>query len=123
MPISLKGLTKASVTILPFRTGFQEFLQKTGIPVSKLTLVWRRRVFFAVRTALELEKRRRLAVARVKEGYSQISVARFLGINYRTVRRWCKRYREHGEAGMTAQPHPGHERTDRPRRRGDRSQQ
>lgn len=60
-------------------------------------------------SGLELEKRRRLAVARVNEGYSQISVAQFLGVNYRTVRRWCQRFREHGEAGLTATPHPGRE--------------
>src|SRR5688500_536743 len=60
-------------------------------------------------SALELEKRRRLAVARINEGYSQISVARFLGVNYRTVPRWCQRYRKHSEAGLTLKAHQGRE--------------
>lgn len=58
-------------------------------------------------SACELEKRRRLAVARINEGYTQISVARFLGVNYRTVRHWCRRYRQHGDEGLDAKPHPG----------------
>jgi transposase len=58
-------------------------------------------------SALELEKRRRLAVARVNEGYSRSKVARFLGVNYRTVRQWCKCYRDLGEEGLTHKPHPG----------------
>lgn len=58
-------------------------------------------------SAQELEKRRRLAVARINEGYPQIDVARFLGVNYRTLRRWYARYREEGDDGLNAKPHPG----------------
>lgn len=58
-------------------------------------------------TPLELERRRRMAVERVEQGYTQISVARFLGINYRTMRRWHARFREEGEEGLAAKPHPG----------------
>ena len=43
-------------------------------------------------SARELENRRRLAVTRVLEGYSQAEVARFLGVNVRTVRQWVADY-------------------------------
>ena len=39
-------------------------------------------------SAEELERRRRLAVGRVKEGYAQQEVATFLGVHPRTVSRW-----------------------------------
>jgi transposase len=44
-------------------------------------------------SAIELENRRRLAVTRVLDGYSQAEVARFLGVNSRTVRRWVADHR------------------------------
>ena len=62
-------------------------------------------------TAKELERRRRLAVARVKEGRSQQEVAEFLGVSPGTVSGWMKAYRERGSKGLLAKPHPG-----RPRR-------
>jgi transposase len=58
-------------------------------------------------SALELENRRRLAVTRVLEGYSQAEVARFLGVNVRTVHRWVAGYRRDGDAGLDATPHQG----------------
>jgi transposase len=58
-------------------------------------------------SATELENRRRLAVTRVREGYSQADVARFLGVHPRTVRRWVAEYRDRGDAGLAAHPHPG----------------
>jgi transposase len=58
-------------------------------------------------SATELENRRRLAITRVLEGYSQAEVARFLGIHVRTVRRWVADYRHHGAAGLAAKPQPG----------------
>ena len=58
-------------------------------------------------SASELENRRRLAVTRVLDGYSQAEVARFLGVNSRTVRRWVADHRRHGHVGLTAKPHPG----------------
>jgi len=59
------------------------------------------------RSAQELENRRRLAVARVDEGYSQTEVARFLGVNVRSVRQWVADYRQRGEAGLAASTAPG----------------
>jgi transposase len=58
-------------------------------------------------SAQELERRRRLAVQRLQEGYTQAAVARFLGVHLRTVRRWHARFREDGDDGLTAKPHPG----------------
>jgi transposase len=58
-------------------------------------------------SATELENRRRLAVTRVLEGYSQAEVARFLGVNVRTVRRWVADHRRDGDAGLAATPHRG----------------
>src|SRR4051812_18825241 len=57
--------------------------------------------------AAELERRRRLAVARVQEGYTPTQVARFLGVPLRTVQRWCRAYRLQGDDGLAAKPHKG----------------
>jgi transposase len=59
------------------------------------------------RSAQELENRRRLAVARVNDGYAQVEVARFLGVNVRSVRRWVAAHRREGEAGLSASTAPG----------------
>lgn len=58
-------------------------------------------------SAAELQRRRQLALDRVKDGYTQREVAEFLGVHERTVRRWVAEYRENGEAGIAAKPHPG----------------
>src|SRR5580698_565927 len=58
-------------------------------------------------TSQELERRRRLAVERVKAGYSQVDVAEFLGVSDRSVRRWVKAYRDEGAAALTAKPRSG----------------
>jgi transposase len=58
-------------------------------------------------SATELENRRHLAVTRVREGYSQAEVARFLGVHPRTVRRWVADYRHHGDAGLDAKTQAG----------------
>jgi transposase len=55
----------------------------------------------------ELEQRRRLAVLRVQEGYTQVQVAQFLGVHERTVRGWMAKYRQQGEDGLALKPHPG----------------
>jgi transposase len=61
-------------------------------------------------SAQELERRRRLAVDRVlNQKRTAAEVARFLGLNERTVRRWVKSYEAHGEQGLTAKPHPKRE--------------
>jgi transposase len=65
-------------------------------------------------SAQELERRRRLAVQRLQEGYSKAAVARFLGVHLRTVRRWHARFRAGGDDGLAAKPHPGRPRYLRP---------
>lgn len=58
-------------------------------------------------SAQELEHRRRLAVLRVQQGWSQTDVAAFLGVDPRTVRTWMARHRADPEHGLDARPHPG----------------
>ena len=58
-------------------------------------------------TAKELEARRRLAVQRVSDGWSQKDVAAFLGVHPVTVGKWVARHRAKGEAGLEAKPTPG----------------
>ena len=61
-------------------------------------------------TAKELEARRRLAVQRVEDGWSQREVAAFLGVHPVTVARWMARFRAEGEDGLAAKPTPGRPR-------------
>ncbi len=61
----------------------------------------------SVGASAELERRRRLAVQRVSEGYSTEEVADFLGVDPRTVRRWLDVLRRRGPSGLAAQPVPG----------------
>ena len=58
-------------------------------------------------TGAELERRRRLAVSRIRSGYTQEEVADFFDVCLRSVERWMQAYREHGMAGLKAKPHPG----------------
>ena len=58
-------------------------------------------------TAKELEARRRLAVQRVEDGWSQREVAAFLGVHPVTVAKWMARFRTKGAAGLAARPTPG----------------
>src|SRR3972149_4242363 len=53
-------------------------------------------------TGAELERRRRLAVARVRSGHTQTDVAKFLGVHTNSVWRWMQAYREQGMAGLRA---------------------
>jgi transposase len=53
-----------------------------------------------------LEYRRRLAVERVRDGYSTREVADFLGVDPSSVRRWLASCR-HGRDGLAARPVPG----------------
>jgi transposase len=55
----------------------------------------------------ELEHRRLLAVQRVLNGYSTQEVAKFLGVDPRSVRRWLAAFRRHGAAGLHARPAAG----------------
>jgi transposase len=58
-------------------------------------------------SAAELERRRHLAVQRVREGYTPTQVAKFLGVHPVSVRRWWNAYQQHKIAGLAAKPHPG----------------
>lgn len=58
-------------------------------------------------SAAELERRRRLAVARIAEGWPQTKVAAFLGVHPRTVRDWWARHRADPTHGLDAKAHPG----------------
>jgi transposase len=58
-------------------------------------------------TAAELERRRFLAVERLRDGYPAQQVADFLGVHLRTVRLWHSRFRRRGKAGLRAKPPPG----------------
>jgi transposase len=58
-------------------------------------------------SAAELERRRRLAVTRVAEGWARAKVAAFLGVDPRTVRDWVARHRADAAHGLDAKPHPG----------------
>ena len=54
-----------------------------------------------------LEKRRHRSIALLKEGYMPVEVARQMGVDRRSVRRWNAAYRKQGEAGIQARPTPG----------------
>lgn len=53
------------------------------------------------------EARRRSAVQRVNEGWSQKAVAEFLGVHPVTVNKWVRAFRAGGDGGLVATPHPG----------------
>jgi transposase len=55
----------------------------------------------------ELERRRRLAVQRVLDGYSSAEVADFLGVHVRSVRRWVRTFHRDGWSGLAAEPPRG----------------
>ena len=61
-------------------------------------------------SAPELERRRKLAVARVAEGYSQAQVAAILGLHPNIVSRWVCTAREQGADVLKARPTPGRPR-------------
>lgn len=55
----------------------------------------------------ELERRRRLAVRRVIDGYSAKQVAEFLEVDARSVRRWMVAFRRSGADGLASKAVPG----------------
>lgn len=62
-------------------------------------------------TPQELEQRRVRAVRLLSEGFSPVEVARQLGVDRRSVRRWKAAAREGGASAVAAKPAAG-----RPRR-------
>jgi transposase len=61
-------------------------------------------------TASELEARRRIAVDKLCEGWTQVAIADFLGVHPVTVAKWVARHRQEGDAGLAAKPTPGRPR-------------
>lgn len=54
-----------------------------------------------------LERRRFKAIALLKEGFTPVEVARQLGVDRRSVRRWNAAYRKAGKEGLAAKPASG----------------
>jgi len=54
-----------------------------------------------------LERRRRRAIALLKQGHPPVEVAQALGVDRRSVRRWRASYLKQGEGGLRARPAPG----------------
>ena len=61
-------------------------------------------------TAAELEARRLIAVGKVRDGWTQVQVANFLGVHWVTVAKWMAKHRSAGTAGLAARPTPGRPR-------------
>jgi transposase len=57
-------------------------------------------------TAAELERRRRLAISNLTHGYSVPEVAQMFQVSERAVYGWQAAHRQHGDAGLDAQPPP-----------------
>ena len=62
----------------------------------------------------ELERRRLRALALLDEGLQPVEVARRVGADRRSVRRWKAAARAQGEAGVRAKPVPGVRPSSRP---------
>jgi transposase len=61
-------------------------------------------------TASELEARRRIAVEKHREGWTQAAIADFLDVHPVTVAKWMARHRQKGDSGLAAKPTPGRPR-------------
>lgn len=55
----------------------------------------------------QLERRRHRAIRLLKEGFAPVEVARKLGVDRRSVRRWRASHEREGEAGLVAKPASG----------------
>ncbi len=55
----------------------------------------------------QLERRRERALALLQEGRAAVEVARLVGVDRRSVRRWNAAYRKQGAKGVAARPVPG----------------
>ena len=61
-------------------------------------------------TRAGMESRRRLAVEKVLDGWTQTDVADFLGVHPVTVNAWMRAHRAAGPDALAAKPHPGRKR-------------
>jgi transposase len=66
-------------------------------------------------SGLELEKRRMSAMTMLKNGFFPVEVARKLGVDRRSVRRWKATYKKEGIKALKSRPALG-----RPRRIGEK---
>lgn len=55
----------------------------------------------------ELERRRQRAISLLQEEYQPVDVAKMLGVDRRSVRRWKASHRKKGQKGIQAKPAPG----------------
>ena len=55
----------------------------------------------------ELERRRERALELLEEGLAPVEVAKRVGVDRRSVRRWKAAYRQGGKRALKAQPAPG----------------
>jgi transposase len=55
----------------------------------------------------QLERRRVQAIALLNKGFTPVEVARRLGVDRRSIRRWRAAHDEAGRAGLAARPAPG----------------
>jgi transposase len=55
----------------------------------------------------QLERRRQRAIALLAEGHAPVEVARVLGVDRRSVRRWNAAYHKQGDSGLAARAVPG----------------
>ena len=55
----------------------------------------------------QLERRRHRALALLQQGLLPVEVARRVGVDRRSVRRWKAAYRQQGDRGLQAKPAPG----------------
>ncbi len=58
-------------------------------------------------SASELELRRQRAIALLDKDHAPVDVARMLGVDRRSVRRWKAAHRKRGAKGIEARPTPG----------------
>lgn len=70
----------------------------------------------------ELERRRKRAIALLEEGLAPVEVAKRVGVDRRSVRRWKAAHRRGGQRALKAKPAPGRplklDRADRERLEG-----
>src|ERR1700739_5109662 len=55
----------------------------------------------------QLEQRRQRAIGLLNEGHAPVEVARLVGVDRRSVRRWTAGDRKQGAKGLAARPAPG----------------